>query len=285
MHAKKYNEMIELSIQEILDCSKKNMHCVGGQPSSVADYIMKYGIAYESNYIYEAKKNTCRAKYHMNKTKSRTGERLLEMLLSEDLKDQKINPERKLQSSNYHYPKYTTKFDNIKKKFYYQVDYANGTTKYLTMYYHPFTPSFKEIKSHHNQSNLSNKILGSNQRYEKLQGYYYLKESVLDVINALQYGPVVTAHYAPKSFKYYSRGVYDTLDCIGKTKMDVNHSTLIVGYNLNAKIPYFEMRNSWGDDWGDAGYFKMKMGEFSENNKGLCLIAGTPFMIMPYLFQ
>ena len=106
---------------------------------------------------------------------------------------------------------------------------------------------------------------------------------MLDVIKALQYGPVVTAHYVPKSFRYYSSGVYDTNECENITKYSVNHSTVIIGYDLDAEIPYFEMRNSWDDDWGDKGYFKIKLGNVSKENKGLCLLAGTPFMILPYL--
>ena len=127
------------------------------------------------------------------------------------------------------------------------------------------------------------KRFSSNYRYEKLEGYYFLKESVIDVIKALQYGPVVTALYVPKSFKFYSNGIFETNECRGKTKYNVNHSTLIVGYNLDAEIPYFEMLNSWDDDWGDGGYFKIKLGKLSKSNKGHCLVAGTPFMIIPYL--
>lgn len=116
-----------------------------------------------------------------------------------------------------------------------------------------------------------------------MTGYYFLKESVIDVIKALKFGPVVTAHYVPNSFKYYSSGIFETNECEGKTKYSVNHSTLIVGYDLDAEIPYFEMLNSWDDDWGDQGYFKIKMGPLSRSNKGHCLVAGTPFMIMPYI--
>lgn len=127
------------------------------------------------------------------------------------------------------------------------------------------------------------KKLTRRSRYEKIQGYYFLKESVVDVINALQYGPVVTAFYIPDSFKYYSSGIFESDKCKGKTKNSVNHAALIVGYNLEAEIPYFELLNSWDDDWGEKGYFRIKIGKLSKSNKGHCLIAGTPFMIMPYL--
>lgn len=287
MHAKKYNEIIELSMQEILDCSKRNMHCKGGQPSSVADYAMKYGIAFEQNYPYRARRSSCRARYYLNKSKKKTGERLLEMLLTEQENEDILNQDRILQSSRQQYPKYTAKFDDQTQQFYYQVDYLDGRRKYVDVNNRPYTPSFQEPRSNSyiTEPHLERKTISRNSRYEKVEGYYFLKESVKDVINALQYGPVVTAHYVPKSFKFYSKGVFDTQDCIGKTKYNVNHSTVIVGYNMDAPIPYFLMKNSWGADWGDNGYFKMKMGSVSQKNKGLCLVAGTPFMIMPYLYQ
>jgi C1A family cysteine protease len=116
-----------------------------------------------------------------------------------------------------------------------------------------------------------------------VKSYFYLKESVLDVIKALQYGPIVTALYIPESFKYYSNGIFDSKECEGKSKYSVNHSALIIGYNLEAETPYFELLNSWDDDWGEKGYFRIKIGKLSKKNKGHCLVAGTPFMIMPYI--
>ena len=264
------------------------MHCRGGQPSSVADYIKKYGIAYESDYLYKAKKETCRAKYYLNKSKSRTGERFLEMLLSEDMQYPKENSGRNLQSSYFGFPDFFSDFDNGSDS-YNDNDYYNKNNDFYDYRNQPYNNlfsgfNFKGHQSKRSRSSRSKKKNSHEKRYEEVEGYFFINESVVDVINALQYGPVVTAHYAPKSFKYYSRGVYDTRDCRGKRSKDVNHSTLIVGYNLDAKIPYFEMRNSWGKDWGDNGYFKMKMGRVSKSNKGLCLIAGTPYMIVPYLF-
>lgn len=110
-----------------------------------------------------------------------------------------------------------------------------------------------------------------------------IKPSVVDIIKALQFGPIVTAFHVPKSFRFYSRGVFDTKECLKKDKFSVNHSVVITGYNMNAKIPYFEMMNSWGDDWGEGGFFKMKIGKLSKRNKGLCFLAATPYIIMPYL--
>jgi C1A family cysteine protease len=37
--------------------------------------------------------------------------------------------------------------------------------------------------------------------------------------------------------------------CVG------GHAVLVVGYDLNAKT--FKVRNSWGNSWGQAGYFTL----------------------------
>lgn len=47
------------------------------------------------------------------------------------------------------------------------------------------------------------------------------------------------------------------LECM----QDVNHAVLAVGYGVENGIPYWLIKNSWGADWGDNGYFKMEMGK------------------------
>jgi hypothetical protein len=130
--------------------------------------------------------------------------------------------------------------------------------------------------SNSNQSHLKG-------RFEDLKGFYFIKENVVEVIKALQYGPVVTAHYVSEAFKFYESGIFNGDGCENGTLQYVNHASVIVGYNLNHSTPYFVLRNSWADDWGEKGYYRMKIGDLTKYNKGICLIAGTPFMVFPYL--
>jgi C1A family cysteine protease len=103
------------------------------------------------------------------------------------------------------------------------------------------------------------------------------------VLDALQYGPVVVAFHASKSFRFYKDGIFTTNECSSITLRNINHCVVVVGYNKNANIPYFEVLNSWGENWGDKGFFKIKVGNINRYNKGLCFITGTPYMIAPYL--
>ena len=42
---------------------------------------------------------------------------------------------------------------------------------------------------------------------------------------------------------------------------DVNHAVLAVGYGVEDDVEYWLIKNSWGENWGDDGYFKMELGK------------------------
>ena len=99
LHHKKHStdSKINLSVQEVLDCSRENAGCEGGQPSAVMKYLEKYGVAYADQYEYQGKILQCRAQYADNSEKEKTappGQRILEQLLSG-------GPSRLLQGSRF----------------------------------------------------------------------------------------------------------------------------------------------------------------------------------------
>jgi len=71
-----------------------------------------------------------------------------------------------------------------------------------------------------------------------------------------QYGAVLTAIYASDdSFGNYAGGVYQ-----GCSNKDINHAVTVVGYGTENGKPYWLVKNSWGDSWGDNGYIKIYRG-------------------------
>ena len=104
------------------------------------------------------------------------------------------------------------------------------------------------------------------------------RQSLLDLLNALQTAPVAVAIYVPLSLYDYKSGLYTAASCLVKSTGDVplNHAVLAVGYSLTGDAttgnkPYILIKNSWGTTWGEQGYFKLEMTLVDQGN-GPCNI-------------
>mmetsp|Transcript_39341 Transcript_39341/g.54921 ORF Transcript_39341/g.54921 Transcript_39341/m.54921 type:complete len:82 (-) Transcript_39341:117-362(-) len=73
-------------------------------------------------------------------------------------------------------------------------------------------------------------------------------------------------------FKAYTGGVYENPDC-SSSPDKVNHAVLAVGYGTENGTPYWLVKNSWSNTWGDQGYFKIKRGA---NMCGVATCASFP---------
>jgi hypothetical protein len=73
-------------------------------------------------------------------------------------------------------------------------------------------------------------------------------------MDALQNGPVGTSMVIYEDFEYYDGGTYQTV--IG-TPLGF-HAVTIVGYDADAQVWY--CKNSWGEYWGQDGFFTIKWG-------------------------
>lgn len=96
--------------------------------------------------------------------------------------------------------------------------------------------------------------------------YYFLDSSIWDILKALQYGPVNIVHSVNQNFKDYVGGVFDDQTCGG----DLDHSAVALGYDLNASVPYLLLKNAWGEDWGERGYYRIAIGDLNMDNRGIC---------------
>jgi KDEL-tailed cysteine endopeptidase len=67
------------------------------------------------------------------------------------------------------------------------------------------------------------------------------------------------------SFYNYKSGVFDDNSCNKRRK--ATHAIVIVGYGETKDgIKFWNVRNSWGEDWGEKGYIKILRSE--EVSKG-----------------
>jgi len=75
-------------------------------------------------------------------------------------------------------------------------------------------------------------------------------------LQALMYasskGPVIVAVDA-SPWSFYGAGVFNSC----RRDATLNHAVLLVGYGLEGSKGYWQIRNSWGPDWGENGYIKL----------------------------
>jgi hypothetical protein len=71
----------------------------------------------------------------------------------------------------------------------------------------------------------------------------------------IEYGPLITGFTVYEDFSSYNSGVYEHVygDVRG------GHAVTIVGYDDNEEC--WICKNSWGKNWGERGYFRIKYGE------------------------
>ena len=57
--------------------------------------------------------------------------------------------------------------------------------------------------------------------------------------------------------------------------MEMNHSVVIVGWGKDeaTNTDYWIVANSWGPEWGDKGFFKIKQGECGFEQMGVASTA------------
>lgn len=89
---------------------------------------------------------------------------------------------------------------------------------------------------------------------EKFNQICYGTEEDLKRVVA-KYGPTAVGFHATKNLKLFKgKGVYYDKNCY---KKQPNHAMLVVGYGTTNKgEDFWLLKNSWGPEWGDRGFFK-----------------------------
>lgn len=70
-------------------------------------------------------------------------------------------------------------------------------------------------------------------------------------------GPVETGFMVYEDFMSYKSGIYSH----SSGKLLGGHAVKIVGYGVENGVEYWIVANSWGNSWGEEGFFRIKQGE------------------------
>ncbi|KAK7262620.1 hypothetical protein RJT34_30195 [Clitoria ternatea] len=110
---------------------------------------------------------------------------------------------------------------------------------------------------------------GTHNNVARIKGYEKVPcNSEKRLLKAVANQPVsVTIDADEDVFQFYSSGVF-TSGCGN----DTNHSVTVVGYGKDGDgTKYWLVKNSWGSEWGEKGYIRMKRDIRAK--EGLCGIA------------
>ncbi|XP_041360896.1 dipeptidyl peptidase 1-like [Gigantopelta aegis] len=100
--------------------------------------------------------------------------------------------------------------------------------------------------------------------YYYVGGFYGACNEALMRIELVKNGPIAVSFEVYPDFPSYKGGIYihtKLADRFNPWEI-TNHVVLIVGYgrDLKSGVPFWIVKNSWGNKWGEDGYFRIRRG-------------------------
>jgi len=105
--------------------------------------------------------------------------------------------------------------------------------------------------------------------HSKLLSIASLKNPASIQANLMQYGPVDTGFEVYEDFMYYTGGIYTHTS----GQLLGGHAVKIVGWGEENGVKYWIVANSWGEDWGEKGFFRIAFGQCGIDSDA---VAGQP---------
>eukprot|EP00689_Sawyeria_marylandensis_P001763 EC822375.1.p1 GENE.EC822375.1~~EC822375.1.p1 ORF type:complete len:197 (+),score=90.94 EC822375.1:3-593(+) len=100
--------------------------------------------------------------------------------------------------------------------------------------------------------------------YAYVGGYYGASNEQLMMNEIYENGPISVAFMVYDDLVNYKEGIYRHVKLNNENDPifeNANHAVLITGWGVQNGVKYWEVKNSWGSDWGIGGYFWIYRGE------------------------
>ena len=137
----------------------------------------------------------------------------------------------------------------------------------------PYNPSNVQCNKHCDYTKNPIKYFVS--RYEYLGGFYGATNEIEMIKEIRARGPIPGNMSVPWTFSYYKQGIFSekvlkkntgqfsrtTLFDKNLSWSGVDHSILLVGYGEENGVKYWIGMNTWGEQWGENGFFRILRGE------------------------
>ncbi|XP_056467395.1 dipeptidyl peptidase 1 [Gadus chalcogrammus] len=100
--------------------------------------------------------------------------------------------------------------------------------------------------------------------YSYVGGFYGGCSETAMMQELVKNGPMAVSFEVYPDFRYYKEGIYHhtgLLDATGPFEL-TDHAVLLVGYGRCPKCgqDYWVVKNSWGNGWGEKGFFRIRRG-------------------------
>uniref|UniRef100_A0ACB8FG40 Uncharacterized protein n=1 Tax=Sphaerodactylus townsendi TaxID=933632 RepID=A0ACB8FG40_9SAUR len=100
--------------------------------------------------------------------------------------------------------------------------------------------------------------------YHYVGGFYGGCNEALMKLELVKNGPLVVSFEVLPDFTAYKGGIYHhtgLMDPFNPFEL-TNHAVLLVGYGSDPRTgePFWIVKNSWGEAWGEDGYFRIRRG-------------------------